>query len=75
MNQALFAVELYDNSWDFGDVVFKNVELIASNSDTSWCTSTPQYSSVTINVQGVASYVDGSGYAHCTMSSVTLSPP
>lgn len=74
MTSALFAVELYDNSWDFGNVVFKNVEIVASGSDASWCTANPQYSDVTIDFEGVTSSV-ADGAVKCNIASVTLSPP
>ncbi|KAF2167625.1 hypothetical protein M409DRAFT_54206 [Zasmidium cellare ATCC 36951] len=52
LNQALFAVELYDNNWDFGNVVFQNVQVVAETSETSWCTANPQYTNVTIDFEG-----------------------
>lgn len=74
MNQALFAVELYDNTWDFGNVVFQDVTIVAETSDASFCTANPQYSDVTIDFEGVASTVTN-GITTCTIQQVTLSPP
>ncbi|KAK4500931.1 hypothetical protein PRZ48_009123 [Zasmidium cellare] len=74
LNQALFAVELYDNSWDFGNVVFQDVEVVAETTETSWCTANPQYSDVTIDFEGVSSSQSG-GFVTCSIQQVTLSPP
>lgn len=74
MTDAVFAAEIYDTAWDFGNLVFQNVEIISEGTDPSWCTATPQYSNVTIDFEGVASSVNN-GFVTCTISSVTLSPP
>ncbi|CAG8978900.1 hypothetical protein HYALB_00005237 [Hymenoscyphus albidus] len=37
-NQVLFAIELYDQAWNFGSLVFKNVVITTNSTDTSWCT-------------------------------------
>ena len=37
-DQVLFAIELYDQAWNFGSVIFKNVVITTNTTDTSWCT-------------------------------------
>ncbi|KAK7555291.1 hypothetical protein IWX49DRAFT_54525 [Phyllosticta citricarpa] len=36
-NQAVFAIEVYGNAWDFGPLEFRNVVIRSSGQDTSWC--------------------------------------
>lgn len=74
MTQAIFDCELYDTNWDFGDVVFKNIEIIASGSDLSWCNDTPYASSVNYKVEGVSSST-GDGTVSCKIDKISLSPP
>ncbi|KAI9722865.1 MAG: hypothetical protein M1828_004431 [Chrysothrix sp. TS-e1954] len=40
-NQALFAIELHNQTWDFGPLKFSRINMQALGNDTSWCTSTP----------------------------------
>jgi hypothetical protein len=37
-DQVLFAIELYDQVWNFGSVRFKNVVITTNSVDTKWCT-------------------------------------
>lgn len=74
MTQAIFDCELYDVDWDFGDVIFKNIEIIASGSDLSWCNDHPYASSVNYKVDGVTSST-GDGTVSCKIDKITLSPP
>lgn len=37
-DQVLFAIELYDQVWDFGAVVFRNVVITTDGLETEWCT-------------------------------------
>ncbi|KAI1816970.1 hypothetical protein GGS20DRAFT_583011 [Poronia punctata] len=54
-NQALFAIELYDVPWNFGQVSFTNVVITSSGSgDSSWCNDRPEnYNGATVySIQG-----------------------
>jgi hypothetical protein len=37
-DQVLFAIELYDQVWNFGSVRFQNVVVTTDSVDTKWCT-------------------------------------
>lgn len=75
MNQAIFAVELYPGTnWDFGNLVFENVVVTATGTDTTWCRADMNYSDVTLNVEGVTSSV-ANNLVTCKISKLTLSPP
>ncbi|KAJ8120628.1 hypothetical protein O1611_g10319 [Lasiodiplodia mahajangana] len=76
-NQALFAIELYDVAWNFGQVVFSNVVITSTgSSDSSWCNTTPEnYNSATVySITGVSASVSGSTVT-CKIASVVLQRP
>ncbi|KAI8295992.1 hypothetical protein K4K59_004286 [Colletotrichum sp. SAR11_240] len=76
-NQVLFAIELYDVSWDFGPLEFKNIVITSEgSSDSSWCNSSPQNynSATTYTLSGVSASVSGTTVT-CTIQSVTLQSP
>ncbi|KAK7744078.1 hypothetical protein SLS53_003596 [Cytospora paraplurivora] len=76
-NQAIFAIELYDVSWDFGALTFKDVTIVAEgSSDSSWCTSDPiNYESATAySITGATASVSGTTVT-CTIESVVLESP
>ncbi|KAI0904123.1 hypothetical protein F4824DRAFT_462675 [Ustulina deusta] len=76
-NQAIFAIELYDVAWDFGQVAFSNVVITSTGgSDSSWCNSSPEnYNSATVySISGVSASVSGSTVT-CKIASVVLQRP
>ncbi|KAF1996536.1 hypothetical protein P154DRAFT_311205 [Amniculicola lignicola CBS 123094] len=75
-NQAIFAIELTGVSWDFGPLVFSNVVITSTGTDTKWCTNVPEnYNSATNYVlSGVSASVSGSTVT-CKIGSVTLQGP
>ncbi|KAK2752000.1 hypothetical protein CKAH01_06286 [Colletotrichum kahawae] len=76
-NQVLFAIELYDVSWDFGPLEFKNIVITSEgSSDSSWCNSSPQNynSATTYTMSGGSASVSGTTVT-CTIQSVTLQSP
>ncbi|KUI57152.1 hypothetical protein VP1G_04415 [Cytospora mali] len=76
-NQALFAIELYDVSWNFGALTFEDVTIKAEGStDSSWCTSDPtNYDSATVySITGAKASVSGTTVT-CTIESVVLESP
>ncbi|KAI0184902.1 hypothetical protein EV127DRAFT_221736 [Xylaria flabelliformis] len=76
-NQALFAIELYDVAWNFGQVAFSNVVITSTgSSDSSWCNSSPEnYNSATVySISGVSASVSGNTVT-CKIASVVLQRP
>ncbi|KAI6084447.1 hypothetical protein F4821DRAFT_242878 [Hypoxylon rubiginosum] len=76
-NQALFAIELYDVSWDFGPLAFSNVVITSEgSSDSSWCNTTPENynSATTFSISGLSKSVSGNKVT-CKIGSVTLQKP
>ncbi|KAF2114430.1 hypothetical protein BDV96DRAFT_647136 [Lophiotrema nucula] len=75
-NQVLFAIELTGVSWDFGALVFNNVVVTSSGTDTKWCTNAPEnYNSATnYAISGVSASVSNS-VVTCKINSVTLQSP
>ncbi|KAF2476907.1 uncharacterized protein BDR25DRAFT_208653 [Lindgomyces ingoldianus] len=75
-NQVLFAIELTSVSWDFGPLVFNNVVITSSGTDTKWCTNAPEnYNSATnYAVSGVSASVSNN-VVTCKINSVTLQSP
>ncbi|KAI1101376.1 hypothetical protein F4804DRAFT_13411 [Jackrogersella minutella] len=76
-NQALFAIELYDVAWDFGQLAFSNVVITSTGStDSSWCNSTPENynSATTYSITGLSASVSGS-MVTCKIGSVILEKP
>lgn len=72
---ALFAVELYPGTtWDFGNLVFRNVVITADGTDSRWCTSNIQTVNVKKTIAGVRSSV-ANNVVTCTIDTLTLSPP
>jgi hypothetical protein len=75
MTQIIFAVELYPNTnWDFGDLVFEDVTITASGTDSSWCKSNMNYSDVKLSVEGLTNSVNDN-LVTCKIDKLTLSPP
>ncbi|KAI4765400.1 hypothetical protein E4T52_01786 [Aureobasidium sp. EXF-3400] len=75
MNDAPFAAELY-GTWDFGPVIFEDVVLIATGSDTGFCTEYPwNYNGATnVSITGVQSTVQADTVV-CNIESITLWGP
>ncbi|KAG9640463.1 hypothetical protein KCU95_g396, partial [Aureobasidium melanogenum] len=75
MNDAPFAAELY-GAWDFGPLIFEDIVLIATGSDTSFCTDSPwNYNGATnVIVVGVEASV-GTDTVTCSIESITLWGP
>ncbi|KAH0333546.1 hypothetical protein KCU81_g9821, partial [Aureobasidium melanogenum] len=75
MNDAPFAAELY-GAWDFGPLVFEDVILIATGSDTGFCTDNPwNYNGATnVSVVGVQATVH-TDTVTCSIESITLWGP
>ncbi|KAI0410997.1 hypothetical protein F5X98DRAFT_71451 [Xylaria grammica] len=76
-NQAIFAIELYDVSWNFGQVAFSNVVITSTgSSDASWCNNKPEnYNGATVySISGVSSSVSGNTVT-CKIASVVLQRP
>ncbi|KAI4861190.1 hypothetical protein F4820DRAFT_79805 [Hypoxylon rubiginosum] len=76
-NQALFAIELYDVSWDFGALTFSNVVITSTgSSDSSWCNTKPENynGATTFSISGLSASVSGSTVT-CKIGSVTLQKP
>ncbi|KAJ9150413.1 hypothetical protein NKR23_g3689 [Pleurostoma richardsiae] len=75
-NQVLFAIELYDVSWDFGPLVFKNVKITSTGTNSAWCTGSPEnYNSASVYaISGAKATVSGNTVT-CTITSVTLTSP
>ncbi|KAI1269050.1 hypothetical protein F5Y18DRAFT_175210 [Xylariaceae sp. FL1019] len=76
-NQALFAIELYDVTWDFGQVAFTDVVIVSTgSSDSSWCNSSPEnYNSATVySISGVSASVSGTTVT-CKIASIVLQKP
>ncbi|KAH9884720.1 hypothetical protein F4778DRAFT_551831 [Xylariomycetidae sp. FL2044] len=76
-NQALFAIELTDVSWDFGPLAFSNVVITSTgSSDSSWCNTSPEnYNSATVySISGLSASVSGDTVT-CTIESVVLESP
>ncbi|KAG9858078.1 hypothetical protein KCU98_g411, partial [Aureobasidium melanogenum] len=74
-NDAPFAAELY-GAWDFGPLIFEDIVLIATGSDTSFCTDSPwNYNGATnVSVVGVEASV-GTDTVTCSIESITLWGP
>ncbi|KAF1979363.1 hypothetical protein BU23DRAFT_586592 [Bimuria novae-zelandiae CBS 107.79] len=75
-NQVLFAIELTGVSWDFGPLVFNNVVITSSGTDTKWCTNAPENYNSASNyaISGVSASVSGK-IVTCKINSVTLQSP
>ncbi|KAI1334907.1 hypothetical protein F5Y15DRAFT_399676 [Xylariaceae sp. FL0016] len=76
-NQALFAIELTDVSWDFGPLAFSDVVITTTGStDSSWCNDSPEnYNSAAVySISGVSASVSGTTVT-CTISSLILESP
>ncbi|KAI1370649.1 hypothetical protein F4677DRAFT_346807 [Hypoxylon crocopeplum] len=75
-NQAIFAIELYDVSWDFGPLTFSNVVITSTGTDSSWCNTTPENynGATTFSISGVSASVSGNTVT-CKMASVILQKP
>ncbi|KAK8229168.1 hypothetical protein HDK77DRAFT_447158 [Phyllosticta capitalensis] len=77
-NQALFAIELYDEEWDFGALEFRDVVIKSTGTDTAWCTSDPEnYNEATAySISGASATVDESGEGvTCTIERIVLESP
>ncbi|KAH0273353.1 hypothetical protein KCU91_g6016, partial [Aureobasidium melanogenum] len=75
MNDAPFAAELY-GAWDFGPLIFEDIILIATGSDTSFCTNSPwNYNGATnVSIVGVEATVS-TDTVTCSIESITLWGP
>ncbi|EIN06392.1 hypothetical protein PUNSTDRAFT_114974 [Punctularia strigosozonata HHB-11173 SS5] len=76
MNQAIFAIELYDVSWNFGKLTFTDVVMVANTTSTSWCTNGPSNYNNAAVVQIATPTVTVSGASStCSVSSIVLVSP
>ncbi|KAI2621831.1 hypothetical protein GGR54DRAFT_83258 [Hypoxylon sp. NC1633] len=75
-NQAIFAIELYDVNWDFGQLAFSNVVITSTGTDSSWCNTTPENynGATTYSINGLSASVSG-GTVTCKINSVILQRP
>ncbi|KAF1958365.1 hypothetical protein CC80DRAFT_469354 [Byssothecium circinans] len=75
-NQAIFAIELTSVTWDFGALVWRDVVITSSGTDTKWCTNAPENYNGATNyaLAGVSASVSGN-VVTCRIGTVTLSPP
>ncbi|ORY02281.1 hypothetical protein BCR34DRAFT_591970 [Clohesyomyces aquaticus] len=75
-NQVLFAIELTGVSWDFGPLVFNNVVITSSGTDTKWCTNAPEnYNSASNYVlSNIQASVSGN-VVTCKIGTVNLQSP
>ncbi|KAI9736632.1 MAG: hypothetical protein M1834_000836 [Cirrosporium novae-zelandiae] len=76
-NQAIFAIELYDETWDFGSLTFTDVTIVATGSDSStWCDTTPtNYNNAAeFTVSGATATVSGTTVT-CHIDTVELIGP
>ena len=75
-NQVLFAIELYDVKWDFGALIFTDITITSTGSDSKWCTSNPEnYSGATkYSVTGATASTNGEEVT-CKIENLTLQGP
>ncbi|KAF2140288.1 uncharacterized protein K452DRAFT_319799 [Aplosporella prunicola CBS 121167] len=75
-NQALFAIELYDRDWDFGELKFQNVVITATGTDDSWCNDSPENynGAASFSVTGVKASVSDN-VVTCNIDSLVLEGP
>ncbi|KZT29941.1 hypothetical protein NEOLEDRAFT_1153781 [Neolentinus lepideus HHB14362 ss-1] len=76
MNQAIFAIELYNVSWTFGALTFTDVVITANTSSTSWCTGGPyNYENAAVVSVSTPSATVSGGTTTCSISKVVLERP
>lgn len=72
MSYAYFAVELYSVGWDFGPVIYENVQIQTNDPSTSICSQSLSVSGSTgYVINGVSSSSNSQG-ALCTYSSIYM---
>ncbi|KUJ16291.1 uncharacterized protein LY89DRAFT_719044 [Mollisia scopiformis] len=76
MNQALLAIELYDVTWNFGQLVWNNVQMVVNTTETSWCTSAPEnYDSATAYTMTTPVVSTSGGITTCTIEQIVMESP
>jgi hypothetical protein len=74
MYRAIFAVELYDSPWSFGDVVFEDVTVTALDVASGWCKSHFTWGTMGAWVEGLYEIRDRN-IVTCKFHRLTLSAP
>jgi len=77
-NQAIFAIELYTENWDFGSLVFKNAVIKANTTETAWCSDAPSNynSATTYTLTDVIATANDDGLTStCTIGEVDMVGP
>ncbi|OCF32239.1 hypothetical protein I317_06478 [Kwoniella heveanensis CBS 569] len=75
-NQAVFAIELTGVAWDFGPLVFKNVVIESTGTDSGWCNSSPSnYNGATNYTISGVSATKADNKIICSIDSVILQNP
>jgi len=74
-NWILFDIELYNESWDFGPLVFSNITIEATGTDTTWCTGGPQNNSAFDFEIGSIGVRTANQAVICGIDSLTLKSP
>ncbi|KAF2461436.1 hypothetical protein BDY21DRAFT_332130 [Lineolata rhizophorae] len=76
-NQALFAIELHDENWDFGPLEFSNIVIISSGPSAEWCNDSPEnYShNARYEIRGVDSIMLNDNVVACTIEYIGLLGP
>lgn len=76
MNQALLAIEIYDATWDFGQVVWNNVEMVVNTTETAWCTNAPaNYDTAMTYTSTTPKATVSGGKTTCTISQIVFVAP
>ncbi|KAK8173323.1 hypothetical protein IWX90DRAFT_499083 [Phyllosticta citrichinensis] len=71
-NQALFGIEVYGRAWDFGQLEFRNIEIISSGTDTTWCQ--PISDTVIYYIENMQARVSPKGVI-CSIGKLILKEP
>ncbi|CAF9933124.1 MAG: hypothetical protein HETSPECPRED_008544 [Heterodermia speciosa] len=73
---AVFAIELYSESWNFGPMTFQNIAITGTGSDASWCNETPEnwQNGADYTISDLSATVDDFGVT-CNIGSIVLNQP
>lgn len=71
---AVFCAEFYQSGWNFGDLVFENVQIVAEGNDSSWCIPNGQsvLGNPTGNWENVGASIDENGNTVCNIGRLTM---
>jgi len=73
MNQALLAIELYDVTWNFGELIWNNVQMVINTTETAWCTEAPEnYDSTTVYTMTTPVVTTTGGITTCTIEQIVM---